>query len=714
MLKVFLSSPGIGGACARSVAMLAMWSAASAAEPGADDPHLWLEDIDSAQALAWVNDRNEATAQRLTARPGYDVLYRDALTALNSQSRIPLVEAHGEHLYNFWQDAAHPRGLYRRTTLAGLKQDEPQWETVLDVDALARDEGKPWALGERFWRRPDETRVLLQLSPGGGDAVEVREFDVEKLQFVPGGFVVPTAKSRVGWAGDDALYVATDFGPGTLTTSGYPRIVKRWTRGTPLSEARTLHEAPPESVWALARRLGSGRDAVHVLVEGTTFWTSRFFLIEGDVLTPLTIPATANVVDALNGRLVIWLKEDWARGSAEPFKAGAVVIADPRALVEEAGAVELLAPADERTVVQAVEVGTDDVLVTYLDNVRGRLMRLVPEGKQWRREVVAFPDHGTVEVVSVAADTGDAWVKFESFTTPPTLFRVAAGGKVPEQIKAQAPTFDGGRFAVEQLWCTSADGTRVPYFVVGAKGMKRDGSNPVWMFSYGGFENSLTPSYSGSYEDLKGVYGKLWLERGGVFVLANIRGGGEFGPAWHTSVLKENHFKCFEDFEAVARDLVTRKITTPERIGIEGRSNGGLLVTATMLRHPELYGAVVCGNPLIDMQRYHRLLAGASWMAEYGNPDVPAEWAYIREYSPYQNVRPGMKLPPILFYTTTRDDRVHPGHARKMAAKMAAMGYAVDYYENTEGGHHGSVTNEQLATRVARTFAFLWEKLGGS
>lgn len=687
-------------------------AAAPADEPA--DPYLWLEEIDSPQALAWVNERNEATAQRLTARPGYEALYQDALAALNSQSRIPVVEAHGEHLYNFWQDTEHPRGLYRRTTLAELKKDAPKWETVLDVDALARTEGKPWAMGERFWRRPDEKRVLLQLSPGGGDAVEVREFDLEKREFVPGGFVVPTAKSRVAWAGDDALYVATDFGPGTLTASGYPRIVKRWSRGTPLNEARTLHEAPAESVWALARRLGSGAEAVHVLVEGTTFWTSKFFLIEGDALTPLAIPETANVVDALKGRLVIWLKEDWARAGTEPFKAGSVVIADPRSLAGEAGAVELLVAADEHTVVQAVEVGSDDVLVTYLDNVRGRLMRLVPEGKQWRRDDVAFPDHGTVEIVSVAADTGEAWVKFESFTTPPTLFRVSAGETEPEQIKAQAPTFEGERFAVEQRWCTSADGTRVPYFVVGAKGMKRDGSNPVWMFSYGGFENSLTPSYSGSYEDLKGAYGKLWLERGGVFVLANIRGGGEFGPAWHTSVLKENHFKCFEDFEAVARDLVAQGITVPARLGIEGRSNGGLLVTATMLRHPELYGAVVCGNPLIDMQRYHRLLAGASWMAEYGNPDVPAEWAFIREYSPYQQVRPGMELPPILFYTTTRDDRVHPGHARKMAAKMSALGYAVDYYENTEGGHHGSVTSEQLATRVARTFAFLWEKLGGS
>jgi prolyl oligopeptidase len=282
---------------------------------------------------------------------------------------------------------------------------------------------------------------------------------------------------------------------------------------------------------------------------------------------------------------------------------------------------------------------------------------------------------------------------------------------VPERVKAQAPTFDSSRVEVLQNWTTSADGTKVPYFLVQPKGLKYDGTAPVWMFSYGGFEVALTPAYSGSYEDVHGAYGKLWLERGGVFVLANIRGGGEFGPAWHQAALNENHYKAFEDFEAVARDLAARRITSPAHLGIEGRSNGGLLVSATMLRHPELYGAVVCGNPLIDMQRYHRLLAGASWMGEYGNPDLPEQWEFIRKYSPYQNLRPGQKLPPILFYTTTHDDRVHPGHARKMAARMEAMGYPVEYAENTEGGHHGSVTNEQLATRLALSYTFLWEHL---
>ncbi|HTO05398.1 MAG TPA: prolyl oligopeptidase family serine peptidase [Opitutus sp.] len=677
-----------------------------------NDPYLWLEDIYNPEALEWVHQQNEATARRLRTQPDYPALYRDALAVLNSGSRIPVVQPHGGFLYGFWQDAAHPRGLYRRTTLEELRKAAPQWETVIDIDALATDEKTPWAFGGATWRRPDETRCLIALSPGGGDAEELREFDPTGKRFVEDGFRLPTAKSRVAWCDADTLYVATDFGPGTLTNSGYPRIVKRWKRGTPLSDAETIYEAPVDSVWTVAQRLGSAKHPVHLVTEGLTFWTAKFFQIEQAGLVRLDIPETANVVEALNGQLVIWLKHDWET-HGKNFKAGSVVVADPVALRGGEGAIELVVAPSGSVVVQEVRVTPDGMLVAMLDNVRGRLDRFTLTSGKWRRETIAFPENGALEVIGLNEDSGEAWVEFQSFTVPPTLYRVGSRDPVAEKIKAQEPTFDGDRFETRQFWCTSADGTRVPYFVVGPKDMVFDATHPVWMFSYGGFENALTPSYSGSYEQLYGAYGKLWLERGGVFVLANIRGGGEFGPEWHTSVLKENHYKCFEDFEAVARDLVDRRITTPKQLGIEGRSNGGLLVSATMLRHPDLYGAVVCGNPLVDMQRYHRLLAGASWMAEYGDPDVPAEWEYIRKYSPYQNVRDGMNLPPIMFYTSTRDDRVHPGHARKMAARMKAMGYAVDYHENTEGGHHGSVTNEQLATRLARTYGFLWEKLSG-
>ncbi len=677
-----------------------------AAPAAIDDPYQWLEEIDSPRALAWVAQQNEATAKRL-AGPDYDALYRDALTVLDSSSRIPEVTQRGKYVYNLWKDRDHPRGLYRRATVAEFSREPVQWETVLDVDALAKAEGKPWAFGGAIWLAPENQRCLIHLSPGGGDASEIREFDAVKLAFVDGGFVAPSAKMRVAWCDADTLYIGTDFGPGSLTSSGYPRVVKRWTRGTPLSAASTLYEGGTDSVGAAARRLRSSGGEIHLISEELTFWTSKHFQILDGKLSPLALPPTATVLDAFRGRLVVWLKDDWTFAGTT-YAAGSVVLADPSVLRGEKGSVELILAPSAHEVIEAVEVTATGIFIATLDNVRGRLQRFKPGQAGWTRETIAFPDNGALKIMSTDEDTGEAFVEFESFTVPPTLYHVAANGAEPTKLKAQAPAFDGDRFEAKQYWATSADGTKIPYFVVAAKGRKHDGTAPVWMFSYGGFEISLKPVYSGSYEDLHGAYGKLWLERGGVFVLANIRGGGEFGPAWHHAALKENHHKAFEDFEAVARDLFERDITAPAHLGIEGRSNGGLLVSSLMLRHPELYGAVVCGNPLIDMQRYQKLLAGASWMAEYGNPDLPADWAYIRDYSPYQKVQPGQALPPVMFYTSTRDDRVHPGHARKMAAKMEAMGYSVDYYENTEGGHHGSVTNEQLATRLARTYEFLW------
>jgi prolyl oligopeptidase len=686
------------------------WLVAGAAEP---DPWLWLEEIDAPPALDWVKAHNEATERTLTATPDYAALYRDALAVLDAASRVPDVVQRGGYLYNLWQDRDHPRGLYRRTTRAEFRRAEPKWETVLDVDALAKTEGRPWAFGGAVWLPPENRRCLIRLAPGGGDAVEVREFDAVQKAFVADGFFLPTAKSRVTWRDADTLYVATDFGAGSLTKSGYPRSVKRWTRGTPLAAAAGLHTGAEGSVSTEARRVRAPEGDVDLVSEGLTFWTQQHYQIVGGALRPLALPPTARIVGGFRGRLVLWLKEDWRTGGVR-YPSGAVLVADAAALRGEAGRIDQVVEPTAHAVVKGVQPTPAGILVAALDDVRGRLLRFTPAAAGaagWTRTTVAFPDNGSIDIKTTDDESGDAVVEFQSFLTPPSLHAVAAGSDEPVRLRSQAPAFDGGRFEVAQYWTASADGTRVPYFVVMPKGLKRDGTAPTWMFSYGGFENALTPSYSGSYEKLSGAYGKLWLERGGVFVLANIRGGGEFGPAWHTSVLKENHFKCFEDFEAVARDLAARKITSAAHLGIEGRSNGGLLVAATMLRHPELYGAVVCGNPLVDMRRYHRLLAGASWVAEYGDPDVPEQWTFLASYSPYQRVQAGAKLPPVMFYTSTRDDRVHPGHARKMAAKMESLGHAVEYYENTEGGHHGSVTNAQLATRLARTYAFLWAKL---
>ena len=678
----------------------------------ADDPYQWLEDIDGARSMEWVAQQNDVTAKRLAALPQYAGLYRDAMAVLNASSRVPEVRQHGAWLYDLWQDPDHPRGVWRRTTLAEFRKPGTHWETLLDIDALSKQEGTRYAFSGAEFLAPDDRRALVRLAPGGGDADEVREFDVETKAFVADGFRLPVAKSNVTWRDADTVYVGTDFGPGSLTRSGYARLVKVWHRGTPLSAAEPLYEGSVDSVSVSVRRVEvPGGAPLDILNEGLTTWTARRQLLVDGKPQPLDLPPSARIAGGYQGELVLWLKADWTH-AGRTWPAGAILLAPPGALQGQGGALEAVFLPDVHAIVRGVESTRTGILLTLLDNVRGRLKRFSRDAHGWHQAAVPFPDNGAIDVVSVDADVGDAIVRYESFLVPPSLWHVPAGAGKPQLLKSQAASFDASRFKVTQYWATSADGTRVPYFVVGGKHMRFDGENPVWMFSYGGFEESLTPSYSGSYEDMHGAYGKLWLERGGVFVLANIRGGGEFGPAWHTAALKANHVKAFEDFEAVAADVAKRRIASARHIGIEGRSNGGLLVSSTMLRHPELYGAVVCGNPLIDMQRYNKLLAGASWEGEYGNPDKPEDWAFISQYSPYQRLQPNMPLPPVMFYSTTRDDRVHPGHARKMAAKMEDEGYAVDYFENTEGGHHGPVVTEQLATRVARTFAFLWSHVG--
>lgn len=678
----------------------------------ADDPWLWLERVDGINALAWVNGQNLRTAGEFDSLPMFKGLYRQALSVLDSKSRIPEVTQRGKWLYNLWRDADHPRGLYRRTTLEEFRKPQPHWQTVLDVDALSAREGTPWVFHGMECLPHEYRDCLVFLSPGGTDATEMREFDMDRMEFVEGGFHLPVAKLRVSWLDTDTLYVGTDFGPGSTSASGYPLVVKLWKRGTPLADARKLYQAAPSSMAAAGRSIRTSTGDIRLVTEQLDFWRQRHFQLVGGRLLPLELPETAVINGGFRGKLVISLKQDWTVGG-KTFPEGSVVIAAPRALRGGRGGVSLVAACSTSEVVTSVSPTPQGLVVGMLDDVRGRLYRYQPAGRGWKRQPIVLPDNGAIKVSDVDEDSGNFFVEYQSFVTPPTLYFVDARHPVPEEMKAQAPTFDGSQFEVQQFWTVSHDGTRVPYFVVMKKGTPLDGQNPTHVFSYGGFRNSLTPSYSGSYEQLSGAYGKLWLERGGVFVLANIRGGGEFGPAWHRGAMRENHYKAFEDFEAVVRDLFARKITSPAHLGIEGRSNGGLLVLSLMTRHPELYGAIICGSPLADMRRYNELLAGASWMAEYGNPDNPADWAFISKYSPYQKLAPGRGYPPIFIYSSTRDDRVHPGHARKVAARMFSMGYHdVWYFENTEGGHHASSTHEQLAYRLAVAYTLLWEHLG--
>jgi prolyl oligopeptidase len=682
-----------------------------------DDPYQWLEDVQGDRALAWVRERNAETLKDLGARPDFAPTRSALLAVLNSKDRIPSLRRIGDRLYNLWQDGTHKRGLWRRTTLAEYRKAQPDWETVLDLDALGAAENENWVWGGADCLGPEYRRCLVSLSRGGADAVVVREFDLVDKAFVDDGFTLPEAKSDVNWIDADAVYVGTDFGPGSMSAAGYPRIVKRWQRGTPLASAATVFEGRPEDVWAsvsVDRTPGFERT---VFIRALDFYRQERFLWQGGRLVPLAIPSDAryafmNSTGQRGDTLLIELRSD-LEAAGRRYAAGALLATDAKAFLAGERRFQLLFEPGPTRSLTGFTTTRSHVLLNILDNVAGRVeeWRRGADGTFVRRAVKA-PSPGTFALASLHDPlqrtdplAEQYLLSYSDFLTPDTLFLGRTRSDRRETLKTLPAAFDAAGMRAEQLFATSRDGTRVPYFVVWPRGAKADGRNPTLLYGYGGFRIPLDPWYSRAF-------GAAWNARGGVFVVANIRGGGEFGPRWHQAALRENKQRSYDDFIAVAEDLVARRITTAKQLGIEGGSNGGLLVGAVMVQRPELFSAVVCQVPLLDMKRYHKLLAGASWMAEYGDPDNPADWAFISKYSPYQNLRADAKYPRALFATSTRDDRVHPGHARKMAARMYALGHPVMYYENIEGGHGGAADNEQRATLQAVEFTYLWQQLG--
>ena len=670
------------------------------------DPWLWLEDVQGERALAWVRERNAESRLQLEAWPGFADTRRRILDVLDSRDRIPAIVRRGDFVYNFWQDAEHPRGLWRRTTLAGYRLPQPAWDVVLDLDALGRTEYEIWVWGGALCLGPDYQRCLLRLSRGGADAQVIREFDIGTRRFVADGFQLPEAKSEVAWADAHTLYVGTDFGEGSLTDSGYPRIIKRWTRGQPLAEAVTVFEAQRSDVAAsVSVDLTPGHERT-LFTRAPDFFSSEDALLVDGRLQVLPKPADAQLV-FWYGQVLLSLRSDWGA-----WPSGALLASDAAAyLAGQPQWQALFTPTATRSLAGSTLL-RHAVLLEILDNVAGRLQEQRLDGNTWQGREVQAPFPGALHAQSLH----DPWVRddplgdsyllsYTDFLTPESLLLGRVGTDQREALKSRPAFFDATGMRVEQRFATSKDGTRVPYFVVWPKGASADGGNPTLLYGYGGFEVPLQPSYSGGF-------GSAWYGRGGVQVVANIRGGGEFGPAWHQAALKSKRQNAYDDFIAVAEDLVAQRITHPQRLAIQGGSNGGLLVGAVMLQRPDLWRAVVCQVPLLDMRRFHRLLAGASWMGEYGDPDDPDQWAWISKYSPYQNVPPAStRLPAVLFTTSTRDDRVHPGHARKMAARLRERGHEAWLYENIEGGHGGAADNQQRADMLALEFAFLWQQL---
>jgi len=685
-------------------------TAASPARDIEDDPWLWLEEVQGEKALDWVRELNARTRQRLEAWPGFAATRERILQVLDSRDRIPAIARRGDFVYNFWQDADNPRGLWRRTTLAEYRKSAPAWELLLDVDALGRSEGENWVWAGSVCLGPDYTRCLVKLSRGGADAQVVREFDITARQFVTGGFSLPEAKSDVVWLDRDTIFVGTDFGPGSLTDSGYPRIIKRWQRGQPLAEATTVFEARRSDVAASVHvDLTPGYQRTLLQRAPDFFSSEEFVLVEGQ-LHKLDKPADAQLA-FWYGQVLMALRSDWLQGGTT-WPRGALLAADAQAFLDgKAQWTALFTPTATRSLA-GYALLRHSVLLELMDNVAGRLQEQRFDGARWNAREVEAPFPGTLHAQSLH-DTqvpddplGEQYLlSYTDFLTPESLLLGHSSSDARELVKARPAFFDGSGMRVEQRFATSKDGTRVPYFVVWPKGATADGNNPTLLYGYGGFEVPLQPSYSGGF-------GTAWYGRGGVQVVANIRGGGEFGPGWHQAALKGQRQKAFDDFIAVAEALVAQNVTEPRRLAIQGGSNGGLLVGAVMLQRPDLFRAVVCQVPLLDMRRYHRLLAGASWMGEYGDPDDPAQWEWIAKYSPYQNIPDaGMRLPAVLFTTSTRDDRVHPGHARKMAARLRERGHDAWLYENIEGGHGGAADNQQRADMLALEFAFLWQEL---
>jgi prolyl oligopeptidase len=672
--------------------------AARADEP---DPYLWLEQVDGAKALAWVKAQNAKSMAELQAVKDYKPIFARTLEIYDSKERIPYPEFMGRFIYNFWQDKAHERGIWRRTTLASYRTKQAAWETVLDLDALSTADHETWVFKGASCLRPDYKRCLVSLSRGGSDASVLREFDTEAKAFVQGGFTLPEAKSSASFRDADTVWVATDFGEGSLTSSGYPRIVKIWKRGTPLPDATVLFEGSREDVGVVGFSLFNMEGRYDVVEVNPTIFTQRTYLVLGGRLVRLAIPEDSSFKGIFRDRVIFSLRTDWNVGGAT-YRQGCLLAAKLDDLLQGRQDFTVLFEPAARIFLGDVASTRDRILMTTLDNVRGRLYRIGLAGETWTSEAVPLPGDGTVDVAAASDDADLFAYSYEDFLTPSSLYIDDAG--IPERTKSLPAFFDPAGMRVAQYEAISTDGTKIPYFVVAPKGFEANGETPTLLYAYGGFEIAEVPRYSG-------VRGAAWLARGGVFVLANIRGGGEFGPAWHLAATKANRIKTHEDFVAVAEDLIARKITSTRRLGIMGGSNGGLLVATAFTLRPDVFRAVVCEVPLLDMRRYTKLLAGASWMDEYGDPDKPQDWATMKTWSPYQLVRKGVSYPKVFIWTTTRDDRVHPGHARKMAAKMLDYGHPVLYFENIEGGHALGAVNRQRALTVALEYSYLWKML---
>ena len=668
------------------------------------DPFQWLEEVTGDKAIEWVKARNAKSQARMEADPSFNTLREDLLAILDSDARIPFVSKQGEFYYNFWRDRKNERGLWRRTTLEQYKTPDPKWDIILDLDALGKAENENWVWKGASLLRPDYKRALITLSRGGADADVDREFDMEKREFVNDGFSRPEAKGSMSWIDKDNVFIMTDFGSGSMTESGYPRIAKKWRRGTPLESAEIIYEGKSSDMSIGAFHDDSPGFERNFVSRTLAFYNNELYVLDSQSkLIKIDAPNSANK-SVFHDYLALELRDAWTVGG-KTYPAGALLMTKLEPYLKGDRNLEMVFEPSETTALSSFGFTKDYAYLNVLEDVKNRIYVLTPTTTGWQRELLkGAPSFGTVNLTPVDNDESNDYFMTTTDYLNPTTLAMGSIGTEPIPLKKLPAFFDAKGLTISQHFATSKDGTNVPYFMVAAQDIKLDASHPTLLYGYGGFEISLQPGYSPAV-------GRAWISQGGVYVVANIRGGGEYGPRWHQAALKEKRLRAYEDFAAVAQDLCTRKVTRSEKLGIQGGSNGGLLVGNMVTLYPGLFQAAVCQVPLLDMQRYNKLLAGASWMAEYGNPDDPSQWSFIRSFSPYHNVQAGKKYANVLFTTSTRDDRVHPGHARKMMAKMEEQGHSVLYYENIEGGHGGAANNRQSAFMQAIAYTFLKQQL---
>jgi prolyl oligopeptidase len=690
--------------------LLAMvWIRADAQTSEPQDRYQWLEDVSSPRSMAWVKAENERSAKVLQSDPRFASLDAMALKVLESPDRLPLPDFREGVIYNVWQDAQHVRGILRRTSLADYLTPQPQWQTVLDYDTLAKEDNEKWVQKGLTCLYPGDRLCLVELSAGGEDAETMREFDLKAGKFVEGGFVLPRSKQDAAWVDKDTLLVARDWGAGTMTTSGYPFVVKLWKRGEPLEQAKEVYRGADTDVEvdALSLHDGQGHHAtifdrsLNIFEHEISLWTPAG-------VRKIALPAKVEIDGLLAGRLIVTIDEDWKpQGIDHTFAQGSVLAFDLKALEKHPERLKptiVFAPTSQEFA-QEVAVTKNHLLLTTLEHVQGRAYAYtVGSGGEWTRKRFDVPDNQTVDIVTTNRSDDQFFLRLTGFLTPSSLLLGDAAAGSLKEAKTLPPQFDAANLIVEQLEATSKDGTKVPYFVVRRKDLKYDSKNPTLLEAYGGFQVSETPEYSG-------IIGKLWLERGGVYVLANIRGGGEFGPAWHEAGLKTHRQRIYDDFAAVGQDLVTRKITSPRRLGIVGGSNGGLLMGVEMTQHPDMWHAIVIQVPLLDMLRFEQIAAGASWVGEYGSVSVPDQRAFLASISPYNQLKPDVNYPEPLIFTTTKDDRVSPVHARKFAARMEEFHEPFFYDEIVEGGHAAGADLKEEARTWAEQYTYLTRKL---